>query len=260
MFASLPHAEIAPFRIPASTVAARPAPRRSPTFDGQRIAEVLRLVAENMPIQRRLVRAGDAVYQAGQRFTHLCVINTGMYKVVNLSPDGREQIVGLKFRGDWLGLDGIADGVHGCDAVAMDTGEVWAVPCVALLAACVGCPDLLGALHAAMSREIALDRGSLMSVCTLPADARVADFLRNLAEGLERRGLRSDQITLRMTRAEIGNYLGVTLETVSRAISRLARCDLIGFSGKGRRDIVIPDVGALEHFVQGCLAAAVPMH
>ena len=64
------------------------------------------------------------------------MLNSGFVKMVNLSADGREQIVGLKFRGDWLGLDGIADGVHDCDAVALDTGEVWAIPYDALLAAC----------------------------------------------------------------------------------------------------------------------------
>ena len=85
----------------------------------------------------------------------------------------------------------------------------------------------MAVLHEAMSREIARDRDSLMSVCTLPADARVADFLRYWAESLAQRGLRTDQITLRMTRAEIGNYLGMTLETVSRALSRLARDQVI---------------------------------
>ena len=84
-----------------------------------------------------------------------------------------------------------------------------------------------------MSREIARDRDSLMSVCTLPADARVADFLRYWAESLAERGLRTDQITLRMTRAEIGNYLGMTLETVSRALSRLARDKVIAFRREG---------------------------
>ena len=78
---------------------------------------------------------------------------------------------------------------------------------------------LLTALHAAMSLEIARDRESLMSVCTLPADARVADFLRFIAESSAARGMRTDQITLRMTRAEIGNHLGLTLESVSRALS-----------------------------------------
>jgi CRP/FNR family transcriptional regulator len=176
--------------------------------------------------------------------------------VVGLSADGREQVVGLKFRGDWLGFDGIANGQYGCDAVAMDIGEVWVIAYDALLAACRREPLLLTALHGAMSREIVRDRDSLMSVCTLPADARVADFLRYWAESLSVRGLRTDQITLRMTRAEIGNYLGMTLETVSRALSRLARIKVIEFAEKGRREISIPEVGALGDFVQRCLLPA----
>ena len=92
-----------------------------------------------------------------------------------------------------------------------------------------------------------------MSVCTLPANARVADFLRFWAESLSKRGMRADQITLRMTRAEIGNYLGMTLETVSRALSRLARDKVIAFATKGGRDVHIPDIQALSAFVQRCL-------
>jgi CRP/FNR family transcriptional regulator len=68
--------------------------------------------------------------------------------------------------------------------------------------------------------------------------------------------MRSDQITLRMTRAEIGNFLGMTLETVSRALSKLARDEVIEFAEKGRRDIRIPDVDALSEFVQRCLSPA----
>src|SRR5437762_1033058 len=138
----------------------------------------------------------------------------------------------------------------------MDTGEVWVLRYDAILAACARYPVLLTVLHEAMSREIARDRDSLMSVCTLPADARVADFLRYWAESLARRGLRTDQITLRMTRAEIGNYLGMTLETVSRALSRLARCELIHFAEKGRRDIRIPHVDALSEFVHRSITPA----
>lgn len=220
----------------------------------RRVADMLALVAEAFPVSRRLVRAGDAIHQAGQPFSHLFVLNSGFVKMVNLSEDGREQIVSLKFRGDWLGFDGIADAVHDCDAVAMDTGEVWAIPYDALLVACASRPRLMAALHGAMSREIVGDRNSLMSVCTLPADARVADFLRGWAQSLALRGLRTDQILLRLTRAEIGSYLGLTLETVSRALSRLAREGLISFADKGRRDIRIPEVGALDVFVQHCLA------
>jgi CRP/FNR family transcriptional regulator len=226
---------------------------------GRRIGELLALVSDSVPVQRRLMREECAVYRAGQRFTNLYIVNSGFYKVVTLSPDGREQIVSLKYRGDWLGLDGIADERHDCDAIAMDTGEVWAIPYASLLQACTTRPALMGALHGAMSRELACDRSSLMSICTLPADARIAEFLRTWARALSTRGLRTDRMTMRMTRAEIGNFLGVTLETVSRGLSRLARQELIHFVGKGRREIRIPDVEALGGFIQACIAPAPAM-
>ncbi len=216
----------------------------------QSIADALALLNEVFTPQRRIVHAGDVIYQSGERFGNLYVLNSGFFKIVNLAPDGRELVVGLKFRGDWLGFDGIAGDRYTCDAVAMDTGEVWVLRYDRMLAACARRPELLKLLHEAMSREIANDRDSLMSVCTLSADARVADFLRYWAESLARRGMRTDQITLRMTRAEIGNYLGMKLETVSRALSKLARDKVIGFAESGRRDLQIPDVTALSAFVQ----------
>ena len=222
----------------------------------RRIAQQLGLLEDHVALQRRVVRAGDVIYQGGQRFECLYVLNSGFVKIVNLAADGREQVVGLHFKGDWLGLDGIADGHYGCDAVAMDTGEVWAIRYDALLQASRTQPALLTLLHEAMSREIGRDRDSMLSLCTLPADARVADFLRNFADALARRGLRTDQITLRMTRAEIGNYLGMTLETVSRALSKLSRDKLIAFNQKGRREVQIPDVRALCTYIQRSLAPA----
>lgn len=227
-----------------ATLHAQPA-----TSGVRRISDMLQLLERSVPIQRRIVRAGDTVYQVGQPFGCLYIVNSGFFKMVNLSNEGREQVVGLNFKGDWLGLDGIAAGHYGCDAVAMDTGEVWAVRYDALLQAALRTPALLTALHEAMSRELVRDHDSLLSLCTLPADARVAGFLRYWAEALAQRGLRTDEITLHMTRAEIGNYLGMTLESVSRAFSRLARCDVIHFIEKGRRDIRIPKVEALTGFI-----------
>jgi CRP/FNR family transcriptional regulator len=242
-------------RFPATMLRAPSAPvRPADRHASQNAADTLKLLSERLTPRRRVVHAGDVVYSAGERFESLYILNSGFFKMVNLAADGREQVVSLKFRGDWLGFDGIAAGTYSCDAVAMDTGEVWVVRYDELLAASVAHPVLLSALHVAMSREIGRDRDSLMSVCTLPADARVAEFLRSWADSLAKSGLRSDQITLRMTRAEIGNYLGMTLETVSRALSRLARDEVIEFAEKGRRDIRIPDVDALSAFVQRCLA------
>ena len=228
-----------------------------PQAFSRRIADTLKLLADTLQPQRRIVRAGDVLYRAGERFDCLYVLNSGLVKVVKFTADGREQMVGIKFRGDWLGLDGIAHGRHGCVSIAMDTGEVWIIRYDQLVAASGRHPALLTALHGAMSLQIARDRDSLMWVCTLPADARVADFLRFMAESLSGRGLRTDQITLRMTRAEIGNYLGLTLESVSRALSRLARDKVIVFAGKGRREVCIPEVDALSAFVQRCLGPAV---
>jgi CRP/FNR family transcriptional regulator len=222
----------------------------------RRIADSLNLVNDKLPVTRRLLHAGESVYEAGERFECLHVVNSGFFKLVNLSADGREQVVGLQFKGDWLGFDGIANNRYGCDAIAMDTGEVWSIRYDALLNACAEHPPLMGVVHSAMSREMTRDRDSLLSICTLPADARVAEFLHNWAESLSERGLRTDQITLRMTRAEIGNYLGMKLETVSRALSRLARDGIIQFN-ENRRDISIPDVAVLAAFVQRCVSPEV---
>ena len=224
--------------------------------ESQRIADMLAMVAERVPLQRRVVHAGDTIYRCGDPCAQLFLLNTGCSKIVNSAADGRAQVVGLLFRGDWLGFDGLAGGRYRCDAIALDTGEVWALRYDALLTACAQHPPLMALLHAEMSRVISRDRDTLLALTTLSADARVAEFLRLMADALARRGLRTDQITLRMTRAEIGNYLGMTLETVSRALSRLARCQLIHFAEKGRRDIRIPQVEALAEFVQRSLSPA----
>jgi CRP/FNR family transcriptional regulator len=238
----------------ASPARLRPAPCE-PTPVATRIARSLEIL-KSAPIQRRIVHAGDRAYQAGERFISLHIVHAGSFKTVNLSADGREQVVSLHFKGDWLGFDGIADQQHSCDAVALDTGELWSIRYDELLRRCAEQPALLGLLHAAMSREIGRDRDSMMSLCTLPADARVAEFLRHWAESQSERGLRSDAITLRMTRAEIGNYLGMTLESVSRALSRLAREQLIRFAGAGRRHVQIPDLSALAEFVEDSMTPA----
>src|SRR3982751_1850991 len=96
---------------PASPV--RPADQRA----SQHAAETMRLLSDRLKPRRRIVHAGDVVYSAGERFESLYVLNSGFFKMVNLAADGREQVVSLKFRGDWLGFDGLAGGAYTCDAV-----------------------------------------------------------------------------------------------------------------------------------------------
>jgi CRP/FNR family transcriptional regulator len=234
--------------------------QNQPTEAARQSTETLHLLQQHVPLVRRMVHTGDRLFQAGERFTSLHVLNSGFFKAVSTSTDGREQVVALHFKGDWLGFDGIALGRHSCDAVAIDTGEIWSFRYVDLLAACAREPKLMSLLHAAMSREIGRDRDSMLALATLPADARVADFLRYWADTLAERGLRNDCITLRLTRAEIGNYLGMTLESVSRALSRLVRASVIRFPEKGRREIQIPEVGALHTFIDRCMAEPAMAH
>lgn len=212
--------------------------------------ESLTLMEQYLVFGRRKVRVNDQVYRCGETFDTLYLISSGLFKIVNLAPDGREQPAGLYFKGDWLGFDGIPKGRHGCSAIALDTGEVWTIRYDTLLQASAKEPMLMRVLLAAMSAQLARNRDVMLSMGTLPADARVADFLLQWAHSLAERGLRTDQINVHMTRADMGHYLGLTLESVSRALSRLARCGVIEFNEKGRRDISIPSLSALNTFIQ----------
>jgi CRP/FNR family transcriptional regulator, anaerobic regulatory protein len=240
-----------PPRPAVRSMAPAPAPSRRTR---EQVSAALELLGSHVKPTRRVVRAGETLFRAGETFQALYVMNSGFFKMVNLSLDGREQVVGLKFRGDWLGLDGIANGRHTSDAVALDVGEVWAIPYDELLAACTRQPALMSIVHDAMSREISRGRDSMMSVCTLPADARVADFLYNWSRAMGECGKRTDQIKLLMTRAEIGSYLGLKLETVSRALSRLTRERVIDVVDSDRREIRISRLESLAEFIGRCIA------
>lgn len=221
----------------------------------------LALVERHVPFKRRSLHAGDAVQTAGEPFRALHLVHFGGVKSVVVAANGCQQVAGLHIKGDWVGFDGIASGVCACDAVAMDTSEIWTLRYPMVLKAAEQVPELAHALYAAMSGQLARDREWRFALATLPADARLADFLRSWAQALALRALRTDHITLRLTRAEIGNYLGMTLETVSRSFSRLVALGLISFDDKGRRHFAIPDVDALSAYVDGKVrpcAGAVP--
>jgi CRP/FNR family transcriptional regulator, anaerobic regulatory protein len=211
--------------------------------------ESLALAEKYLPFSRKKLKEQEPVYACGESFDTLHLISAGLFKVVNLTPDGREQPAGMFFKGDWLGFDGIPSGRHSCSAIAMDVGEVWSIRYDTLLQASTREPIVMRLLLAAMSGQLARNRDALLAMGTLTADARVADFLLKWAHALEERGLRTDQFNVHMTRADIGRHLGLTLESVSRALSRMARCGVIQFNEKGRRDISIPCLKALQDFI-----------
>jgi len=227
-----------------------PSPSRPPAACAAEWREALRLIERHLVFTRRTLTAGRHLQHAGEDFKWLHIVNAGVVKLVNLCSDGRAQVVGLHFKGDWIGFDGLASGQCACDAVAMDTSDVWSVHYTALVAAAPAVPELLQALHVAMSGQLARDREWRLGLGSLSSEARLANFICAWAASLAERQLRTDTIALRMTRMEIGSYLGVTHETVSRAFTRLERAGLLSFNLHGRRQVTIPDLGALADFVQ----------
>jgi len=173
-----------------------------------------------VPVFRKVPR-GSALYRAGDEFHDFYRICSGSFKLRLTSASGREQIPGFPIVGDFLGLDGIESGQHGCDAIALEDSQVCAIPFSGILARCrqdAGAQDILNRLFAG---EITRERRLLMAVGCLNADSRLAVFLADLSGRLAARGYSGREFHLRMTREDIGNHLGMKLETVSRSLARL---------------------------------------
>lgn len=225
--------------------------RPSSTLPVLNVSSALSLIERTLPIQRRLMRQGDMVYGQGDSFGQIFVVNSGNLKLLSRDTDGRERITKFRFKGDWIGLDGLFSSHYGCDAICMDTCEVWSFTYAQLVYACEFNETLMDLLLRAMSHDLSAASDQMMMLCTLPTKARVAQFLCYWVEALRARQLRSDQITLRLSREEMGSHLGMTLESVSRSLCLLERRNLIQFIGKGRREICIPNVSELVKFIHG---------
>ncbi len=204
------------------------------------------LVLQGVPVSRRQVRAGQHVYRAGQPFQSVHFLNAGFVKSTIASADGREKVTGFHMRGDLLGLESLGMTAHACDAIALDDGEVWEVEYGDLLAACARAPALQRGLTAALASQIRLERGWTLSLGTLNAEQRVATLLLELGARLFLLGFSATHFVLRMTRAEIGSFLGLQLETVTRALTQLDERGLIDVQ---RRDIRILEVQGLNDLI-----------
>ena len=175
---------------------------------------------DGMVAQRRTVRRGDALFHRGDKFEAVYAVRTGFFKTGLSSEDGRDQITGFQMAGELLGLDGIGTDRHSCDAIALEDSQVCVIPYEQLEQFSHEFPDLQRQFHRVMSREIVRDHGVMMLLGSMRAEERVAAFILNLAQRLKARGFSSTELVLRMTREEIGTYLGLKLETVSRSFSR----------------------------------------
>jgi CRP/FNR family transcriptional regulator len=195
---------------------------------------------------RLRVRKRSSLYRPGDRFTSLYAIRLGMVKTLVLTADGREQITGFHMAGEVVGLDGIVEEHHACQAVALEDSEVCVLPFAQLDALAHDVPGLRRNLYRLVSRDICRDQDMLLSLGSRCAEERLALFLLDLANGYQARGYSSSEFVLRMTREEIASYLGLKLETVSRLFSHLQGQGLIQVQG---RAIKLLDPSALRRLV-----------
>lgn len=193
--------------------------------------------------RRQQVRTGQHLYHARDRFQSLYAIRTGLFKTYELNNEGGEQISGFHMNGELMGLDAISGDTHACNAVALEDSEVCVIPFNLLEGLLHQVPILQKHFHKLMSREIATDHRLMMILGTMAAEERLASFLVNLSERLAARGHPATTLRLGMSREEIGNYLGLTLETVSRMFSKFQEDGLLQVE---RRNLILKDLAALR--------------
>lgn len=194
------------------------------------------------------IQRGEYLHRTGASFQSLYAVRRGFFKTCVLEKDGRQQVTGFHMTGELIGLDAISTELHTCDAIALEDSEVCEIPFTKLEEVGRNIPPLMHHFHKIMSREIVKDHGVMMLLGSMKAEERLATFLINLSRRFFKRGYSSSDFILRMTREEIGSYLGLKLETVSRAFSKLQEEGIITVRNK---HVHISDIDRLKNKIGG---------
>lgn len=194
----------------------------------------------------RRLRAGEALFRAGDAFSAIYVVRSGFLKTVAVDAAGVELVLGFPMGGDVVGLDGVETDRHATDVVALDMCSVAVVPFAQLTRLAREHAGVERLLYSVFSREVSGKHTLAWLLGVFSADARLAAFLLDVAERMGRLGYSRTSFLLRMTRHDIGSYLGMKLETVSRMFSAFAAADLIEVDGKS---VTIADVEGLREIV-----------
>lgn len=208
-------------------------------------ADKLAIMDELTHVKRRIAR-GAALYRSGDSFDALYAIRSGAFKSVGISRSGEEKVTGLHLPGEVMGLDAINPRQHRYDAIALEDSEACIVPFARLTELALRIPDLQTQLLRILSGDISRDQGLMLLLGGMDAEQRLAAFLLSLSRRYQRLGYASTQFNLRMTREDIGSYLGLTLETVSRLFSRLQREGLIEAH---QREVQLKNIPRLRELV-----------
>ncbi len=198
----------------------------------------------HMPNYTRHIARGEAVFHTGDEFRSVHTVQRGWFKTTQSLDEGREQITGFQMAGDVLDLGGIASGVHGCSAIALDDSVICSIPNAEIRGAPGRRDERERCLRRIMSALIVREQRTMLMLGNMSAEERVVWFLNDLSARLAARGECDSEFDMRMSRGEIGSLLGLELETVSRLFSKLRRDGVIG--GK-RRHVVMAGAGPARH-------------
>jgi CRP/FNR family transcriptional regulator len=228
-------------RYPTSCVACNVRDLCLPGGDSESAADLM----DDMSYARRRLRRGESLYHAGTPFRSLYVVRSGFFKSFVVTEDGSEQVTGFQMAGELIGFDGIESDAHTVNVRALEDGLVCVIPFTQLERMASRSLGLQRQLHRLMSRAIVHNQGVMMVLATMNAEARVASFLLDLSQRFVARGYSAAEFLLRMTREEIGSYLGLKLETVSRVFSKLQQSRLIEVENKRISLLDAPGLRAL---------------
>lgn len=193
-----------------------------PAFDVQELESL----DQWFPTRRRLQR-GETLFELGEAFNTLYAVRSGFFKTVLPNRQQRDQVTGFLMTGEILGMDGIGNGLHACRAVALEVSEVCLMPYGNVAEIATAFPTLHAHLNKLMSQRIVQDQAAFQILANMRSEARLAAFILDLGKRYAHLGYSPNTFVLRMTREEIGSYLGLSLETVSRLFSRFQEDGLL---------------------------------
>jgi CRP/FNR family transcriptional regulator len=221
------------------------------------LVELANLLGVKLPLERgqedvtfpvRRLKPGDMLHRVGDRFDAIYVVRSGFLKSISIDSTGAELVLGFPMGGDVIGLDGIDGGQYAADILALDMSSVVVIPFARLARLAREFPAIEALLYSVFGRELARQNSMAWLLGASTADARVAKFLLDLADRLGRLGYSRTAFVLRMTRQDLGSYLGMKLETVSRMFSAFAAAGLLAVDGKS---ITLIDVESMREIAGG---------
>ncbi|MGB0693133.1 MAG: fumarate/nitrate reduction transcriptional regulator Fnr [Pseudomonadales bacterium] len=207
------------------------------TLTNEEIEKVDSIIKRRKPLKR-----GDYLYNTGDEFSSIYAVRSGSIKAFTIDTEGEEQVVGFYLPGELLGLDAIDSKVHLSTAKSMETTSVCEIPFDSIEDLSATIRNLQVHMYRLLSREIRVDQELQMLLAKKSAEERISAFLMNLSLRYQQRRLSSTHFRLPMARSDIGNYLGLAVETVSRTLTRLQTTGVLMVEGK---EVEILDLNAL---------------